>query len=136
MVNATLFEQRQRLSPLLMPNCPRCHQFIATQAVTCPYCRIPLKAYGHPGITLHRATGEASLCESCTYHADNTCTLPQRPDAKECTLYQDISQSQLDTDQYRYTNSNFSSTLTSWLRRNQTWLLLMGLLLVCFLIAL
>jgi hypothetical protein len=45
-------------TPLSMPNCPRCHQSINPQAVTCPYCRTPLKAYGHPGIPLHRATGE------------------------------------------------------------------------------
>jgi len=119
-----------------MPNCPRCHQSIDTQAVTCPSCRIPLKAYGHPGIPLHRATGEASLCESCTYHADDTCTLPQRPHARECTLYQDISQSQLNLNQYRDTDSSFFASLKNWLRRHQTWLLLIGLLFVSFLIAL
>lgn len=118
-----------------MTNCPRCHQSIDTQAVTCPYCRTPMKAYGHPGIPLHRATGSESLCESCTYDLDDTCTLPQRPYARECTLYQDVSQSKLSV-QYRDPNGSFFSTVTSWVRRNQTWLLLLGLLFVSFLIAL
>ncbi|MBD2180682.1 zinc ribbon domain-containing protein [Planktothrix sp. FACHB-1355] len=70
-----------------MPNCPRCHQPVPTQAVTCPHCREILKAYGHPGIPLHRATGDEYLCTSCTYHTDDTCNYPQRPFARECTLY-------------------------------------------------
>lgn len=119
-----------------MPNCPRCHQSIDTQAVTCPYCRLPLKAYGHPGIPLHRATGEASLCESCTYDADDSCTLPQRPHARECTLYQDILQSQLQINQYQDNKGNLSSSVTNWVKRNQTWLLLLGLLFVSLLIVL
>lgn len=119
-----------------MINCPRCHQSVDTQAVTCPYCRTPLKAYGHPGIPLHRATGSASLCESCTYNADDTCTLPQRPLARECTLYQDISQSKLGANQYHYPNSSLFSTVTGWVKRNQTLLLLLSLLFVSFLIAL
>jgi hypothetical protein len=119
-----------------MPNCPRCNQFIDIQSLSCPYCRIPLKAYGHSGIPLHRAIGEASLCESCTYNADDTCNFPQRPHARECTLYQDISQIKLGAKQNRNTNSNFFSTASTWVRRNQTWLLLLGLLFISFLIAL
>lgn len=117
-----------------MTNCPRCHQSIDTQAVTCPYCRIPLKAYGHPGIPLHRATGSASLCESCTYNVDDTCTLPQRPHARECTLYQDIFQSKLNA--HRDSDQSFFSNVTSWVRRNQTLLLLLGLLFISLLIVL
>lgn len=117
-------------------SCPRCHQSVKAQAVTCPYCRTPLKAYGHPGIPLYRATGEAYLCESCTYHADDSCTFPQRPYARECTLYQDISQqSQLEVDQRRNANSP-AIAIKNWVRRNQVWLILLGLLLVSFLIAL
>ncbi|MBW4638360.1 MAG: zinc ribbon domain-containing protein [Gloeocapsa sp. UFS-A4-WI-NPMV-4B04] len=126
-----------------MPNCPRCHQSINAQAVTCPYCRTPLKAYGHPGIHLHRATGELSLCESCIYHADDSCNFPQRPHARECTLYQDIEQNQLNINQYNNDAwgkgkalRGFLPSITNWLKRNQIWLLLLALLLVSFLIAL
>jgi len=118
-----------------MPNCPRCHQSVDAQAISCPYCRMPLKAYGHPGIPLHRATGEEYLCQSCTYHADDTCTFPQRPYAKECTLYQDISKSQLEANQRRDANS-LAIAIKNWIRRNQFWLLLLSLLLISFLIAL
>ncbi len=96
---------------------------------------MPLKAYGHPGIPLHRATGEEYLCQSCTYHADDSCTFPQRPYAKECTLYQNISQKQLKADQHRDPNS-LAIVIKNWIRRNQFWLLLLGLLLISFLIAL
>lgn len=119
-----------------MPNCPRCNQPIDIQALSCPYCRIPLKAYGHSGIPLHRATGSASLCESCTYNADDTCNFPQRPYARECTLYQDISQIKFSAKQNRYTTSGFFSTASTWVRRNKTLLLLLGLLFISFLIAL
>ena len=119
-----------------MPNCPRCHQSVDAQAVSCPYCRTPLKAYGHPGIPLHRAAGDSLyLCQSCIYHADDTCNFPQRPHARECTLYQDVSQSQLGVNQPHKTNS-LVIAVKSWLRRHQTWLLLLGLLFVSFLIAL
>jgi hypothetical protein len=75
-----------------MPTCPRCHQSVDSQTIACPYCRTPLKAHGHPGIPLHRAAGETYLCDTCIYHEDDTCNYPQRPYAKECTLYHDRSQ--------------------------------------------
>ncbi|WP_104545802.1 zinc ribbon domain-containing protein [Chroococcidiopsis sp. TS-821] len=118
-----------------MPHCPRCHQSVDAQAVTCPYCRTPLKAYGHPGIPLHRATGDTYLCDSCTYHLDDTCNFPQRPYAKECTLYQDVTQAQLRASQQSYKNS-LSANFRNWLRRYQFWLLILGLLLLSFLIVL
>ena len=117
-----------------MPNCPRCHQPVDAQAVSCPYCRTPLKAYGHPGIPLYRAFGEEPLCQSCIYHADDTCNFPQRPHARECTLYHDIS-NQLEMNQQHNINSPVIA-VRSWIRRHQTWLLLLGLLFVSFLIAL
>lgn len=40
-------------------------------------------------VVLHKAWGDEPLCHSCTYHLDNTCTVPERPMIKECTLYQD-----------------------------------------------
>lgn len=115
--------------------CPRCRQLVSPQAVTCPYCRTELKAYGHPGIPLHRATGEGYLCDSCTYHADDSCNFPQRPYAKECTLYQNLEESKLQFQQQRYNNS-FGASLSSWVKRNQALLLLLGLLLICLLIVL
>lgn len=117
-----------------MANCPRCRQPVDALAVSCPYCRTPLKAYGHPGIPLHRATGEEYLCDSCTYHADDSCTFPQRPYATECTLYQNIHQKQLQAQQLDKSIS--FAALKNWLRRNQFWLLLVALLLISFLIVL
>ncbi|MEA5464183.1 zinc ribbon domain-containing protein [Leptothoe sp. PORK10 BA2] len=77
-----------------MPSCPRCHQSISATAVTCANCGLELKAHGHPGIELHRAQGDTYLCDSCSYHQDDTCTFPQRPLATTCTLYQDVQAAQ------------------------------------------
>ena len=112
--------------------CPRCHQPVNSQAVTCAHCGNQLKAYGHPGIPLHRATGKEYLCDTCTYHADDTCNFPQRPYAKDCTLYQNIEETKLELEQQRYTKG-FAVTVKSWVKRNQTLLLVLGLLLVCLL---
>lgn len=76
-----------------------------------------LKAYGHPGITLHRAIGDTSLCETCTYHADDSCTYPQRPHAQECTLYNDMNQS-LETKPIYAPRRNPIQTLSFWYQRN------------------
>jgi len=116
-------------------SCPRCGQSVDAQAITCPYCRTSLKAYGHPGIPLHRATGEEFLCQSCTYNADDTCTFPQRPDAKECTLYQNLSQSQFERNQHARPGS-LAFAIKNWFKRRQTLLVLLGLLFVAFLFAL
>ncbi|AFZ22802.1 hypothetical protein Cylst_0458 [Cylindrospermum stagnale PCC 7417] len=116
-------------------SCSRCHQLIDSQAITCPHCRITLKAYGHPGIPLHRATKGGYLCDSCTYHVDDTCNFPQRPYAKECTLYQNLEESKLELQQQHH-SSSFGATVKSWIKRHQALLLLLGLLLVCLLIAL
>jgi hypothetical protein len=113
--------------------CPNCHQKVTSQAISCPYCRTQLKAYGHPGIPLHRAKGDSYLCESCTYHADNSCNFPQRPYAKDCTLYENIEQRQLEKQQQV---TSFGETVQSWIKRYQVWLLLLGLLIICLLITL
>ena len=115
-------------------SCPRCHQSVDSQAVTCPHCRTTLKAFGHPGIPLHRATGKEYLCDSCTYHADDTCNFPQRAYAKECTLYQNIEESKLQLQQQRE-NTSFVATVKSWVQRNSSLLLLLSLVLVCLVIA-
>jgi C4-type Zn-finger protein len=116
-------------------SCRRCHQLVDSQAVTCPHCRTTLKAFGHPGIPLHRATGKEYLCDSCTYHADDSCNFPQRPYAKECTLYQNIEESKLQLQQQRK-NTSFSTTVKNWIKRNQALFMLLSLVLVCLLIAL
>ncbi|MBD2465289.1 zinc ribbon domain-containing protein [Oscillatoria sp. FACHB-1407] len=114
-----------------MLECPRCHQPVDTQAIACPYCRTTLKAHGHPGITLYRATGKESLCSTCTYHEDDTCNFPQRPFAKECTLYHDRSQPILGSPPAKPRDS-----FRLWAQRNAGWLFLTGLILVSLLIAL
>lgn len=95
-----------------------------------------LKAYGHPGITLHRATGETPLCQSCTYHADDTCTFPQRPYALECTLYDDISQPKSETKQLYAPRHGLLKSVRLWCQRNPALLVLLGLLAVSFLLTL
>ncbi|KAF3885818.1 MULTISPECIES: zinc ribbon domain-containing protein [Nostocales] len=115
--------------------CPRCHQPVNSQSVTCPHCRVELKAYGHPGIPLHRATGGQYLCDTCTYNTDDSCTYPQRPYAQECILYQNINERQLELEQQKQSNS-FGTTVQNWVRRNQAFLLLLALLFICFLIVL
>jgi len=117
-----------------MSDCPRCHQYINPQAVSCLHCGLVLKAYGHPGIPLHRATGAEPLCHSCTYHADDTCNFPQRPSARDCTLYQDLSEPIVDY----HINSNIFSrqAIKFWIGRNMTWLVLLGLVIFSLLISL
>ncbi len=110
--------------------CPRCRQTVNSQAVNCPYCRTQLKAYGHPGIPLHRAAKGEYLCKSCTYEADDSCNFPQRPYATECTLYENLAERQLERP--AKSENNFSN----WVKRNQPLLLILGLLLICFLITL
>jgi len=101
-----------------MPYCPRCQQSVDSQAIACPHCRSLLKAHGHPGIPLHRASGQEFLCQSCRYHLDDSCTFPQRPYAKECTLYRNQS-TPPTTVQSGITTSRF----WQWLRR-YIWLIL------------
>jgi len=116
-------------------SCPNCHQQVDSQALVCPYCRTTLKAYGHPGVTLHRAAKDTYLCHTCTYHADDTCTFPKRPYAKDCTLYQDIAERNAQLEEQQAANTP-SASIKSWMQRNQALLLLLGLLLICFLIVL
>ncbi|MTJ06360.1 zinc ribbon domain-containing protein [Anabaena sp. UHCC 0253] len=116
-------------------HCPRCRQLIDSQVITCPKCQLLLKAYGHPGIPLHRAQGNDNLCDSCNYHFDNTCNFPQRPYAKDCTLYQNIEESKLELQTQSF-NQSLNTKVNNWIKRNQTLLLILALLLVCLLITL
>lgn len=108
-----------------MSTCPRCQRPIDTQAIKCPHCGTLLKAYGHPGMTLYQAKNEAYLCESCTYHEDDTCTFPQRPYAQSCILYQ---------DKHAKIEKPISLPLTrrikNWCYRNRGLLLILGLIII------
>ncbi|HEY9888193.1 MAG TPA: hypothetical protein V6D02_07310 [Candidatus Obscuribacterales bacterium] len=73
-----------------MPLCPRCEHPVKATDLACGHCRLPLKAHGHPSIELHQATAGEVLCLTCAYHADDSCTFPQRPAAQTCTLYQAV----------------------------------------------
>ena len=75
-----------------MPICSRCQHPVDTQAINCPHCHNPLKAFGHPGIPLHQAQDNSYLCDRCIYDQDNSCNYPQRPYAKSCTLFHDYDQ--------------------------------------------
>jgi len=75
-----------------MSSCPRCKKMVEDQAISCPHCDMPLKAFGHPGIPLYQSTDGGSLCDRCIYDQDDTCNFPQRPHAKSCTLYHDCEE--------------------------------------------
>ncbi len=77
-----------------MPHCPHCQKPIDSHAIVCPHCRTTLKAFGHPGVPLHQARGAESLCDRCSYHADDSCNFPQRPHARTCTLFRDLDKPQ------------------------------------------
>lgn len=115
-----------------MPDCPKCHQAVETQALECPYCRTPLKAHGHPGMTLYQATGKEPLCLTCLYHEDDTCTFPKRPFAMDCTLYCDR------TRPSTLTKPGYSAgfQIQIWFKRNLTWIILAALVLISLIIAL
>jgi hypothetical protein len=119
-----------------MATCPRCHQPIDSQAIRCPHCTTVLKAFGHPGIPLYQTTGETFLCDSCRYHEDDSCTFPQRPYAKTCTLYRDKSEPIIaDRVAPLYPASPWGR-LKTWGRRNRGLLLLVGLIVFSLAIAL
>lgn len=118
-----------------MSKCPRCDQLIDSQAIACPHCKYELKAFGHPGIPLHRAAEDVSLCSSCLYHEDDTCNFPQRPYAKECTLYHDRSQPLVPPTPLK-TSGSFSGGMSRWLQQNKIWLILLSLLAVSLLLSL
>lgn len=116
----------------IMPTCPHCQQKITSETVTCPHCRQDLKAYGHPGIPLYYAKAQEYLCDRCVYHHDDTCTFPQRPYAKTCTLFLDQSQ-QLPTTPKKPTFS--LRTVQYWCDRHRGFLLLFSLLLISLVLA-
>lgn len=96
---------------------------------------MPLKAFGHPGIPLHRASNGESLCQTCVYDADDTCNFPQRPHAKECTLYQNLETADLQVAQTPEATRRSYMAQFVW-QRNWFWIGLAVLLGISFLIAL
>ncbi|WP_008318465.1 zinc ribbon domain-containing protein [Leptolyngbya sp. PCC 6406] len=122
-----------------MPSCPRCQTPVQTVAIQCPHCGLLLKAHGHPGIPLHQTLGSQYLCADCAYHADDSCTFPQRPQATTCTLYQSVGISEVETSGWSKTGPKGPSH--SWtprliLRRYGVWISLVLLLGISFFIAL
>jgi Double zinc ribbon len=115
-------------------SCSRCHQLVDSQAITCPHCRLTLKAHGHPGIPLHRAIGEKYLCEACVYNLDDSCNFPKRPYAQECTLYQNLEEIKLEKQQMNSLRS-FGVNVKTWFKRHLAWLLILFVIFVCLLIA-
>ncbi|NER85148.1 MAG: zinc ribbon domain-containing protein [Leptolyngbya sp. SIO1D8] len=105
-----------------MPICSRCKNQVKVTDLTCGYCGLQLKAHGHPSIELHQTLSEEVLCKSCAYHADDSCTFPQRPYAKACTLYQSIA---AETEQITY-QPRSPSLQTLW-QRHKIWLILLAL---------
>lgn len=67
---------------------------------------------------------------SCVYHEDDTCTFPKRPYAMDCTLYRDRLTPKVAKSGYA---SNFR--LKTWISQNLVWIVLVGLIVVSFLVA-
>ncbi len=117
-----------------MPTCPHCQGLVTVDAVKCPHCGTVLKAYGHPGMPLHQA-GEGYLCASCAYHADDSCTYPQRPYAKTCMLYHNLAWPSEELDPQACQPLGWAGC-RAWGRRHRGWLLLGGILLLSLGVAL
>ncbi|MDT9178313.1 MAG: zinc ribbon domain-containing protein [Limnospira sp. PMC 1279.21] len=118
-----------------MPECPRCRQPVDSQAIACPYCKYELKAFGHPGIPLHRADQGEFLCQSCLYHEDDTCNFPKRPYARECTLYQDRSKPILPQPFVNH-QGRFPHSVGEWVRRNALGVAIVIIIIISVLLAL
>lgn len=112
-----------------MSQCPRCDRPINPQAIKCPYCNNPLKAFGHPGIPLYQAEKDEFLCDRCIYHEDDTCNYPQRPYAKTCTLFRDLAATLEEEEELIYIPS-LKSKITAWCRTNQFLLGILFLLIL------
>lgn len=112
-----------------MPDCPRCHLPVDTQAITCGHCKTPLKAFGHPGIPLYRSKPQEFLCTTCTYHEDDTCNYPQRPFAQECTLYHNRALPMVPQATHDI-SSGWQQAAKNWCQRHQVWLALLALIVI------
>lgn len=117
-----------------MANCPRCDRTIDSQVLECPYCHERLKAFGHPGIPLHRATETEFLCDRCIYHDDDTCNFPQRPYAKTCTLFRDRSLPIVEETTYPKVSS--WQIIKNWCNRHRGLVAIAAIALVSILLTL
>ena len=110
-----------------MSVCPRCDRPIPQTALSCPYCKLTLKAHGHPGMTLYRAESNTPLCATCVYDADDSCNFPKRPDAMTCTLYQSLEAVSEPAPKAIYR--------MPWWRKYRLWIALVGLIVISLLAA-
>lgn len=110
-----------------MSVCPRCDRPISETALSCPYCKLTLKAHGHPGMTLYRAESDTPLCATCLYDADDSCNFSKRPDAMTCTLYQSPEAVAETAPKATYR--------IPWWRKHRLWIALAGLIAVSLLVA-
>jgi hypothetical protein len=102
---------------------------VEARAITCPHCQAPLKAFGHPGIPLYRSKPEEFLCATCIYHEDDTCNYPQRPFAKECTLYHDKAEP-IVPETAKYISGGWPQLVKNWCQRHLVWLVLLSLIVI------
>ena len=119
----------------MVNNCPRCHQPVDSQAVDCPHCNNPLKAFGHPGIPLYQAKNGDVLCDRCIYHEDDSCNFPQRPLAKSCTLFHDRSLPLVEEITPPVAQSGVVK-FKNWCMRNVTLIAIAIIILISILLAL
>jgi hypothetical protein len=117
-----------------MPDCPRCNQKYDARAIACPHCQLPLKAYGHPGIPLHRSPDGEYLCASCLYHEDDTCNFPKRPYAKDCTLYRNVCELTLPPPT-PYISGGWLQRIKNWCQQNILLLVILCLVIVSFVLS-
>ncbi len=118
-----------------MPRCPRCDHWVKPTDLVCGTCQLTLKAHGHPSIELHRAAHGTALCVDCLYHADDSCTFPQRPHAQTCTLYQPTNSTPQPGNQPERSRAN-PAPLTHLWQRHKIWVILLGIFALSLLLTL
>lgn len=109
-----------------MPLCPRCENQVKPTDLVCSRCRLQLKAHGHPSIELHQTSTGEVLCKTCAYDADDTCTFPQRPYAKTCTLYQSIT-AEAERAKGELRSPPPTPTLSLIWQRHKVWIILLAI---------
>lgn len=93
---------------------------------------------GHVGIPLHQAADGEVLCETCTYHRDDSCNYPLRPQAKDCTLYVD-DRKPVETSVYYSTTRRRASAgdaIAAWVQQNTVLAIIIALVAVSLLMTL
>ncbi|WP_413168227.1 ATP-binding protein [Capilliphycus salinus ALCB114379] len=61
-------------------------------------------------VLLHKAPGLDPLCATCIHQDNHTCSSPEHPNAKECTLYEENDHLKLD-DKYRDSLKGIAMTI-------------------------